>query len=233
MSKERRLTDAECEILRKNPNVKQAVPGRFVLTYEFRVKLYEYWDSHSRSNQDIRDYMSDNGFDVSLFAGKDIIHALNKHMVRDGYPSNGKNKVPGQTQNFRSNEENNQYLVSTGRFIRRNKGITFSESFAEELYQAYPNQTLEEGLKKAGIDPDMVGYQRIYALKRRFEGIVPQKAEKHTYSPEEIERYSFHPYVQRITEKQLVLKPAFYSDAHYLRDMMHINDILKVFEIEP
>ncbi|MGF2526120.1 hypothetical protein ACQUW0_27840, partial [Ralstonia pseudosolanacearum] len=32
---------------------------------------------------------------------------------------------------------------------------------------------------------------------------------------------------------QFVLKPAFYSDAHYLRDMMHINDILKLFEIEP
>ena len=79
----------------------------------------------------------------------------------------------------------------------------------------------------------MVGYQRIYALKRRFEDTVFPGTEKRTYSSEEIERYSSHPYVQRITEKQFVLKPAFYSDAHYLRDMMHINDILKVFEIEP
>jgi hypothetical protein len=144
MSKGRRLTDAECEILRKNPNVKMAVPRRFSLTFDFRVKLYEYWNSHSRTNQDIRDYMSVNGFDVSLFAGTWIISHLNSIMVRDGYPSNGKNAIPGQTQSFRSNEENNQYLVGTGRFIRRNKGITFSESFAEELYQAYPNQTIEE-----------------------------------------------------------------------------------------
>ena len=235
MSKGRRLTDAECEILRKNPNVKMAVPGRFVLTFDFRIKLYEYWNSHSRTNQDIRDYMTENGFDISLFAGTYIIKNLNKQMIRDGYPSNGKNAVPGQTQSFRSNEENNQYLVSTGKFVagRTGKGITFSESFAEELYQAYPDQTIEEGLKKAGIDPDMVGYQRIYALKRRFDGTVSRKTVKRTYSPEEIERYSSHPYVQRITEKQFVLKPAFYSDAHYLRDMMHINDILKVFEIEP
>ena len=233
MSKSRRLTDAECEILRKNPNVKLAVPGRFVLTFDFRIKLYEYWNSHNRTNQDIRDYMTENGFDISLFAGTCIFSHLNEHMVRDGYPSNGKNKVPGQAQNFRSNEENNQYMVSTGRFIRRNKGITFSESFAEELYQAYPNQTIEEGLKKAGIDPDMVGYQRIYALKRRFEDTVFPGTEKRTYSSEEIERYSSHPYVQLITEKQLILKPAFYSDAHCLRDMMHINDILKLFEIEP
>ena len=233
MSRYRRLTETECEILRKNPNVKQAVPGRFVLTFDFRIKLYEYWNSHSRTNQDIRDYMTENGFDISLFAGTYIFGHLNERMVRDGYPSNGKNKVPSQVQNFRSNEENNQYLVSTGRFIRRNKGITFSESFAEELYQAYPNQTIEEGLKKAGIDPEMVGYQRIYALKRRFEDTVFPGTEKRTYSSEEIERYSSHPYVQRITEKQLVLKPAFYSDAHCLRDMMHINDILKLFEIEP
>ena len=135
MSKRRRLTDAECEILRKNPNVKMAVPRRFSLTFDFRVKLYEYWNSHSRTNQDIRDYMAENGFDISLFAGTNIFGHLNERMVRDGYPSNGKNKVPVQVQNFRSNEENNQYLVSTGRFIRRNKGITISELFAEELYQ--------------------------------------------------------------------------------------------------
>ena len=233
MSKHRRLTERECEILRQNPNVKLAVPGRFVLTYEFRVKLYEYWDSHSRTSRDIRDYMTENGFDVSLFAGKDIICDLNKSMARHGYPSNGKNTIPALIQNFRSNEEDNQYLVGTGRFVRGKRGIRFSESFTEELYRAYPGQTIEEGLKKAGIDPDMVGYQRIYVLKRIFEGTAPQKAERRTYSPEEIGRYSSHPYVRRITEKQFVLKPAFYSDARYLRDIMHINDILRLFEIEP
>ena len=235
MSGNRRLTETECEILRQNPNVKQAVPGRFILTFDFRVKLYEYWDSHSRSNQDIRDYMSVNGFDVSLFAGTHIITRVNEIMRKYGYPSNGKNAVPGQTRNFRSNEEDNQYLISTGKFVagRNGKGVSFFESFTKELYQSYPDQAIEEGLKKAGIDPDMVGYQRIYALKRRFDGTVSQKTEKRTYSPEEIKRYSAHPYVQRITEKQLVLKPAFYSDAHCLKDMMHINEILKLFEIEP
>ena len=81
MSKRRRLTDAECEILRKNPNVKMAVPGRFVLTFDFRIKLYEYWNSHSRTNQDIRDYMVENGFDISLFAGTNIFGHLNERMV--------------------------------------------------------------------------------------------------------------------------------------------------------
>ena len=206
-----------------------------MLTFDFRVKLYEYWDSHSRSNQDIRDYMSVNGFDVSLFAGTHIITKVNEIMRKYGYPSTGKNTVPSRFQNSRSNEEDNQYLISTGKFVagRKGKGVSFSESFTEELYQSYPDQTIEEGLKKAGIDPEMVGYQRIHALKRRFDGTVSRKTEKRTYSPEEIKRYSSHPYVQRITEKQLVLKPAFYSDAHYLRDIMPINDIFKVFEVEP
>ena len=235
MSKRRTLTEAECEILRKNPNVKQATPKRFSLTYEFRVKLYEYWDSHGRTIQALRNFMSDNGFEVSIFSGTNIIHHLCERMNHNGYPTRGKNRIPGQTKNFQSKEEDNAYLISTGKFTagRNDKGISFSESFVEELYEAYPEQSIEEGLKKAGIDPETVGYHRIYALKRRFDGNTLPKREKRTYSAEEIELYARHPYVRRITEKQLLLKPAFYSDARYLKDIMHINDILRLFEIDP
>ena len=70
-------------------------------------------------------------------------------------------------------------------------------------------------------------------MKRRFDGEYPQRSEKKSYSEEEISRLKDHPYVKRITAHQLIFKPAFYSDAHYLVGIMHVNDIFRLFEIEP
>ncbi|MBQ9155084.1 MAG: IS3 family transposase [Solobacterium sp.] len=156
-------------------------------------------------------------------------------MKRHGHPTNGKNTVVGDTQNFRANAEDNAYLISTGKFIagKKGKGISFSKEFIEELYENYPSQSIEEGLRNAGINPEIVGYQRIHSLKRRFDGGYPQSSEKKSYSEENISRLKEHPYVKRITAHQLVLSPAFYSDAHYLVGHMHVNDILCLFEIEP
>ena len=179
--------------------------------------------------------MANNGIDISLFCGTNIISNLARTFRRNGRPTNGKNAIPVEYQKFKSNEEDNAYLISTGLFTagKTGKGITFSESFTEELYRTYPDQSIEEGLKAAGIDPAMVGYQRIYALKRRLDIHEPVRKNRRTFSTEEIERYGSHPYVRRITEKKFLLKPAFYSDAHYLIEIMHINEILKLFEIEP
>ena len=41
MSKRRKLTETECEVLSRNPAVKVAQPNRFVLHFEFRKVLYE------------------------------------------------------------------------------------------------------------------------------------------------------------------------------------------------
>ena len=235
MRKNRKLTEAECEVLRRHPAVKLATPERFSLTFEFRISLYEYWSVHGQSSQAVRQFLSDNGFDVSIFRGTVIIPHLSEKQKKRGRPTRGKNTVPGEIKNFRSNEEDNAYLISTGRFIaaKRGKGITFAEPFVEELYRAYPEQSIEDGLKAAGIDPAMVGYRRIYTLKKMFDGIIPFKQEKKTYSEDEILKFSDNPYVKRITETQLSLNSAFYSDAHYLIEIMHINEILELFEIEP
>lgn len=235
MSKRRKLTETECEVLSRNPTVKVAQPNRFVLHFEFRKVLYEYWEVHGKSPQAIREFMADHGFEVSVFSGTDIIQHLSDHFKYNGYPSNGKNTIVGEIQRFRTNAEDNAYLIGTGKFVtgRNGKGITFSKNFIEELYEKYPFQSIEEGLKRAGIDPAMVGYQRIHALKRGFDRGCVQAGERQFFSEEEISKYKNHPYVKRITAHQLIFKPAFYSDAHYLVGHMHVNDILRLFEIEP
>ena len=68
MWKGRKLTEAECEVLRKNPAVKEARPNRFTLHFEFRKALYEYWNTHGKSPQAIREFMAANEFDVSIFS---------------------------------------------------------------------------------------------------------------------------------------------------------------------
>lgn len=235
MGKTRNLTEAECEVLRENPAVKEARPNRFSLTFEFREGLYEYWFDHGQSPQTVRDYLADHGFDVSIFIGTDLINDISKRMKRDGYPTNGMFSVVGDARNFRVNAKDNAYLISTGKFTvgRTGKGISFSKEFIEKLYENYPQRSIEESLKDAGIDPEMVGYQRIYALKRRFGGIGVQAIKRTFYNEEVISRLKEHPYVKRITAHQLIFKPAFYSDAHYLVGHMHVNDILRLFEIEP
>ena len=231
----RKLTEAECEILRTNQAVKEARPNRFTLHFEFRKAMYEYWNTHGKSPQAIREFMAANRFDVSMFRNTRIIKHLSESMKRHGHPTNGKNTVVGDTRYFRANAEDNAYLISTGKFVagKNGKGISFSKEFIEELYENYPSQSIEEGLRNAGIDPAMVGYQRIHALKRRFDEGYPQRSEKKSYSEEVISRLKEHPYVKRITAHQLIFKPAFYSDAHYLVGVMHVNDIFRLFEIEP
>ena len=187
MGKARKLTEAECEVLRENPAVKEARPNRFSLTFEFREGLYEYWFDHGQSPQTVRDYLADHGFDVSIFIGTDLIKAISERMKRDGYPANGMFSGVGDARNFRANAKDNAYLISTGKFTvgRTGKGISFSKEFIEKLYENYPQRSIEESLKDSGIDPEMVGYQRIYALKRRFGGTGVQ-ARKRTFYNEEV-----------------------------------------------
>ena len=141
MSKRRKLTETECEVLSRNPAVKVAQPNRFVLHFEFRKVLCEYWEVHGKSPQAIREFMADHGFEVSVFSGTDIIQHLSDHFKYNGYPSNGKNTIVGEIQRFRTNAEDNTYLIGTGKFVtgRNGKGITFSKNFIEELYFSAKN----------------------------------------------------------------------------------------------
>ena len=84
MWKGRKLTEAECEVLRKYPAVKEARPNRFTLHFEFRKALYEYWNTHGKSPQAIREFMAANEFDVSIFSRTDIIKSLSLTFKRNG-----------------------------------------------------------------------------------------------------------------------------------------------------
>lgn len=227
-SKAKHLTEEQIEQFRNDPNVRYVDYHTIRFNYEFRIKLYEAWETEKIRG--VRRTLIENGYDLKEL-GKQLIDNLCRNFKRDGRPQNVKSNLPvGSIQSFRANPEDNEYLLSTGKFIKKNKGITFSDDFANELFHKYPEQSIESGLKAAGIDPQKVGYQRIYTLQRRFENGTPSRV-RNSYTDEQIEKYKDHPYVKKITAKQFVLKEAFYDDAYCLRDM-HIDDILDLFEFD-
>lgn len=212
-----------------DPNVKDINQFRLRFTYEFRVQMYKAWIKNP-SVSTVREFLKSQGYGDYHFKCE-FICCLNKRLKKFGHPKNGNITKIRPSNSVPISSETNIYLISTGKFVKRNGGISFSDTFINELYDAYPEQSIEDGIRNAGIDPSVVGYQRIFLLKRRFDGTVQVPVATY-YNAEQIDRYRSHPYVRRITAKQLTLTSAFYNEASVLSSM-HINDILRIYEIEP
>lgn len=226
MSKKKVITDEAIKILSASRFVKQVRSNRITFTYEFRVMMWERWDKCRRIST-IRDVMKENGIDRSLF-GYDVVAMIHRNFKKYGKPSNGQNNSSTYGKADHSYDE---FLISTGKFIRSRRGIAFSDRYAEKLFSLYPDQPIEDTLEADGFDPDKIGYHRIYVLKKRFDGDT-ELHEKQTFSQDVIDRYADHPMVDKMTAGRIKLKDEFYSEASLISDM-HINDILSIFMIDP
>lgn len=225
--KRKRFTQQEIELLRKNPNVKHIKENRLILTFDFRLKLYEKWKKDP-THSTIRKAFTEAGFNLNIIGNNYIIHT-NEKFKKFGAPKVGRNKELGVKENFNADKTYDQYLLSTGKFIKIGKGISFSEDFINEIRQDYPAVSVEDQLIKYDIDPKRVGYYRIYEIKRKLErnqGVLT----KLIYDDQFIEKYSSHPYVKRCTENQFSLSNQFYNEA-VLYSSLHIDRILGIFEI--
>ena len=228
-SKAKHFSEEQIRKFQNDPNVRYVDDHTLRFKYEFRVRLYEAWELDKIAG--VKRVLTENGYE---FKGIDkVIGSMCDKFNRNGRPSNARsNHSVGSVQKFRTNPEDNEYLISTGKFVKSgNAGIKFSPDFANELLHKYPEQSIEDGLIAAGIDPEMVGYQRIYHLKRRFDNGSPDGERRVLYTAEQIAKYKDHPYVLKITEKQFVLKKVFYDHAYCLR-RIHIDEILKLFEFD-
>jgi len=211
------------EFLQQNPNVKDVCENRLTLTFEFRTRVYETM----KNGGSVRDLLEENGIPYSIVGCKFIDH-LKESVRRHGKPTNG----GGPNARITSNSpENISYLLSTGIFGKSGTGISFTKEFINEMYEKYPDVDIVTELKARGVDPNIVGYHRIHTLQNRLSGKKPFH-QKTYYSDEVISKLADHPYVDYISHKHLRLKKAFYQRAYLLTDN-HINDILRVFEIDP
>ena len=161
----KRFTAEEILALSANPNVKNVRSNRLTLTFEFRTELYNAW-ALNPGVRVLREMFENNGFDAKMIPNE-YLHGISEVFRRCGAPSSGKNRVKRNA--LKIDQENTNYLLDTGKFVRKYRGIQLEPSFREKLRQAYPDQSIEDGLRSAGIDPERVGYDRIRRIKRSFE----------------------------------------------------------------
>jgi transposase InsO family protein len=226
------FSEEQIREFQNNPYVRYVDDHTIRFTFEFRVILYEAWKKEKR--QGVRRTLTEYGFDLKVLT-RNVIGSLCKTFKKNGRPKNAfQNNPVGSRAAYRTNPEDDECLLKTGKFVRgRNgKGVTFRESFKNELFSAYPEQSIVEGLRKAGIDPNHVGYHRIYTLQRLFNGDASTPEPTH-YSEEIRAKYKDHPYINAITAKMARFSYAFYNEASFLIEIMKIDEILEMYELDP
>lgn len=224
MSRAKRFTKDEIDVLSKSPYVKNIRENRLSFTYEFRCILYDEWIKYPSVAQ-IRKVLTLHNFNCTII-GCDVINRLHRNFKRDGRPTGGKNKALG-IRNSLVEKYDNEFLIASGIFMKSKNGIGLTSEFIDKVYKEYPEVSIESQLESCGLDPKRVGYQRIYKLKNLLEDINPHNE---NYDSDIINKYIHHPYVQRCASKQLVLNNSFYNEASRFKELP-IDEVLGIFEI--
>ncbi|WP_407386674.1 IS3 family transposase [Holdemanella porci] len=224
MSRTKRFTKDEIDVLSKSPYVKYIRENRLSFTYDFRCILYDEWIKYPSVAQ-IRRVLTSYNFNCAMI-GCDVINRLHRNFKRDGRPTGGKNKAFG-IRNSLVEKYDNEFLIGSGIFMKFGKGIQFTSEFIDNVYKEYPEVSIESLLDSCGLDPKRVGFQRIYNLKKLFDG---KKTVKENISLNTINKYIDHPYIQRCTSKQFVLNNSFYNEAYRFKELP-IDEVLGIFEI--
>ena len=227
----KRFTEHEMEILRANPNVKFVRENRLDLTFAFRVQVYEQWEK-APSIKTIQAALETAGISRNL-VGRPFIDKLHKTFRRHGRPSRGRRGFRAQ---HTTSQQTDEILLASGKFVRYGNSIRFSDEFARELALNYPERSVEDGIRDAGIDPQLVGYQRIYQMERRLKGEgrakIKSPEEQRDYTEEEVAVIALHPYTKRVSKKRLQFDPELYQESSVLADNgVSMKRILEVYEI--
>lgn len=224
MSKIKRYTKDEIDVLSKSPYVKNIRENRLTFTYEFRCIVYDRWIVNPGLSA-LRKILESFGFSRSLL-GSTFSKKMHYRFISNGRPSRGKNKI------FKVNAQNidkydDSFLIDSGVFIKSGRGVQFTSEFIDQVYKEYPAVSIESKLESYGLTPEKVGYQRIYMLKKVLEGVNPRDEK---FDSDIINKYIHHPYVQRCTSKQFYLKSRFYNEAYRFKELP-VDEVLGIFEI--
>lgn len=224
MSKSKKFTDEEIKLLSNSPYVKNVKQNRLIFTYEFRCILYDEWIKQPSTSQ-IRSVLKSYGFDCSIL-GCDVINNTNINFKRYGRPTNGRNEV---SVKYNSTEKyDNESLIDSGIFVRTGSLIRFSSEFIDKAYKEYPSVSIESLLESCGLDPNKVGYHRIYELKRKLEDGVKSKEK---IGADVVDKYTGHPYVKRCTAEYFTLNKQFFDESSIYTGYP-IDEILRIYEID-
>lgn len=224
------------ERLLGHPCVYKVDRWKLTLTCGFRIKLYEAWKPE-QSAAEIAVILRENGLTPDL-VGTDYHLTVANGFKGSGYPVFNRTEATG----IKDYEETNPIVLS-GKFVRteHGNGIIISPKFRDELLSKYPDISVEEGLRQAGLDPVDVGYQRINRIQKDLE-----REQKHIYHKQVDEFLDYstdeyrnisesnleeNPYIQDIRYDRIVLKDCFYNECYMLYPL-GIGKILNIYEME-
>ena len=229
------------KLLSANPCVLKVDRYRLSLTTEFRLKLYKLWREDKITEIDSE--LEKNGLGPGA-TGNGYMNSLILSFKNSGYP------VYKRTECLRNPSGNDDNpLLKSGLFEMgdHNFGIRIKPAFEQELFMQYPEVSVEEGIRLAGLDPVDVGYQRIKKIEKELEqracrahvqsmqgnGPVPEKekaSETFIQGDAGYKELIRHPYVRDIRDAGIMLSDRFYDEAYLLADV-DIERLLKAYEL--
>ena len=245
-------TDGEIDRLSKNPCVLHVSRNQMSLTLEFRQTIYDEWVK-SPTYSTVKTVLESNGFNTRELDAN-FVRNIGTVFKRSGRPKHSKSprydaeatvygsscKKAPMVSSSRKGDMGNQKqiweaLVNTGKFIRSGRGIRFAPDFEKCLRETYPEKSIQQNLKEADIDPELVGYRRINQLERSFReecAVSTPDPEEPDISPETVESLRGNPYVSVATADGIALSESFYGLAAILAGQP-IEEILEVFLVTP
>ena len=229
----RRFTEEEMEQLRKNPAVKLVSALTIVLKQSYYSMMLEHWKKHGGVEgirKDLAEYKL-----LEILEDTEYIEVLEWGFKKEQYNC------------FENSADNviNVALVASGLFVHRASSIAWVPEVKKFLLEKYPEQTFEEGIIQIGLTPEIVGSQRICALRQTAKQgqkrkTVAEDAAKRGYqttTPEDQTKrdayiYVFNPYVREVAGKsRLWMTGSFFNEMKALQKLP-IDRILEIYEID-
>lgn len=223
-----------------NPNVYcvEEWSGRLILTYTFRIKLFEIWKKDGVAGVLAEMKAAKLGQDK---VGLPYIEEVITLFKTSGFP------LP-KAKELRIADEELNPLILSGKFMRAEKGngISVTPAFETELFAQYPEISVEDGIRRAGLDPVDVGSLRISRIQKNFENKATALYGTGDGSKEgsdgnsslltsgeenESELHMAHPYVQKRLGRTVYMTDQFYNEASVFKDL-GMNRIFEIFEID-
>ena len=204
-------------------------------TREFERSLCDAYPGQS-----IKEGLEKAGLSVAA-VGRERVARLQKRIEREKGGPSRQGTIPPPLETGReklAGRLSDKELIETGKFIHIHTGIALLPEIERLLYVNYPDQSIEEGLEKAGIVPEDMGKARVYRLKARFEslrGRDPQlfRDKKCTeFSEATVSFYADHPYVDSCRGQSAALSSRFFEEAHFLA-RQPVMKLLRIFCIDP
>ena len=144
----------EIRILEDNPYIRMASPLTFVMKNELCKELFRKWKAEGNCRE-IREELCRHGIPNDLISER-YVSAVEWGFQRDLSMLYGVSL---------SNRACDIALVASGLFTAQKQKVVWDPKFKRSLLEGFPGVSIEEGIIQAGLTIEMVGTQRITALR--------------------------------------------------------------------